>query len=170
VHGASGWLLTLGLIAWRLGSLAVVAALARSSVPGRWATAGRWLLGVWGVGVLLGGIFPADPPGRWSAPPSIAGMIHGNAALLAFLALPLGALALARGFREDERWLASHGVYLALAFAALLSFGLFMASLAPVFVRPGPPILLGLCERVLLLSYAAWFVALGAGVTRRAGV
>lgn len=168
-HGAWGWLLTVGLIAWGLGSLAVVAALARS-VTGRWATAGRWLLGVWGVGVLLGGTFPADPPGRWNTPPTVAGMIHGNAALLAFLTLPLGALALARGFREDERWRPSHGVYLALAFAALLSFGLFMASLAPVFVRPGPPILLGLSERVLLLSYAAWLVALGAGVTRRAGV
>ena len=43
---------------------------------------------------------------------------------------------------------------------------MFMASLAPVFVRPGPPVLLGLSERVLLATYAAWLVAVGIGIVR----
>jgi len=168
VHGRAGWLLTGGLIAWGVGSLALAVALTRS-VAGPWSGPGRWLLGVWGVGVLLGGIFPADPPWRWSVPPSLAGMIHGNAALLAFLALPLAALGLARSIREDQRWRTRRGLYLVLAVAAATSYVLFMASLVPVFVRPGPPILLGLSERVLLVVYAAWIAAVGVGVVRHGG-
>jgi hypothetical protein len=43
---------------------------------------------------------------------------------------------------------------------------LFAAALAPVFVRPGPPILLGLAERLLLASYAAWLAAAALGLIR----
>jgi hypothetical protein len=50
-----------------------------------------------------------------------------------------------------------------LALTASLSFVLFLASLAPVFIRPGPPILLGVSERLLLVVYAAWLVAVSVG-------
>ncbi len=33
------------------------------------------------------------------------------------------------------------------------------ASLVPVFVRPGPPVLLGLSERILLAVYVVWLAA-----------
>jgi len=52
---------------------------------------------------------------------------------------------------------------------AAASYALFVASLAPVFVRPGPPILLGLTERVLLLVYAAWISTVGVGAIRQRG-
>jgi hypothetical membrane protein len=165
VHGPFGWLLTVGLMALGIGSLSLVFGLAHI-LGGRWAAIGRWLVGVWGLGVLLGGVFRADPPGHWNEPPSLAGMIHGNAAMLAFLALPLGALCLARTFRQDDRWRAEGSLFLGLAVAAGISLILFMASLVPVFVRPGPPILLGLSERVLLATYAAWLMAVGIAVVK----
>jgi hypothetical protein len=166
VHGPFGWLLTIGLIALGIGSLCLVFDLAHS-LDGRWSGTGRWLVGVWGVGVLLGGIFRADPPGRWSEPPSLAGMIHGNAAMLAFVALPLGAFCLATAFRQDEQWRREATVLWGLAVAAGTSLIAFMASLAPVFVRPGPPILLGLSERVLLAVYAGWLATMGIVIDRR---
>ena len=168
VHGPFGWLLTVGLIALGIGSLCLVFGLAHT-LDGRWSGTGRWLVGVWGTCVLLGGVFRADPPGRWSDPASLAGMIHGNAAMLAFVALPLGAFALATAFRQDARWRREATVLRGLAVAAGTSLILFMTSLAPVFVRPGPPVLLGLSERLLLAVYAAWLASVGLGIARRGG-
>ena len=158
VHGNHGWLLTIGLIALGIASLTLTAALRRAT-GGSGARAGRWLLGIWSVGVLLGGVFPADPAGNWSAPPTLPGMIHGNAAMVAFLALPVAALFLARSFRHDPRWKRSARLLSVLAVATALSLVVFYASLLPVFIRPGPPILLGLSERILLGIYVAWLAA-----------
>jgi hypothetical protein len=167
VHGRAGALLTVGLLSWGVASLALVLGLAKT-LAGPRAVAGRWLLGVWGAGVLLGGIFPADPAGQWDKPPSLAGMIHGQAAMIAFLVFPIGALLLARTFRADARWSADATLYHRLAVASALSLALFFASLVPVFIRPGPPILLGLTERVLLAVYSAWIAVVGMGIARRA--
>lgn len=106
--------------------------------------------------MLLGGFFRADPPGHWNEPPSLAGIVHGNAALLAFAAFPVAALLLGRSFCRDRRWLPSAAVLSLLALAAAISLIAFMASLMPVFIRPGPPILLGLSERMLIVIYVAW--------------
>ena len=164
VHGSFGWLLTVGLLALGIGSLSIAFGLRK--IAGRGGGAGKWLVGIWGVGVLLGGIFRADPAGHWNEPPSLAGMIHGNAAMVAFVALPLGALFLSRAFRRDERWRQESKVLLVLAVLTAVSLFLFFASLAPVFVRPGPPVLLGLSERVLLAVYAAWLTGTGVGIIR----
>ena len=167
VHGTGGPLLTAGLLALGLASIVLVAALGEA-VEGPGARIGRWLLGIWSLGVVLGAIFPADPPGHWNEPPSVAGMIHGNAALVAFVVFPLGALCLARSFRRDPPWTSRARLLGALAVAAAASLLLFFASLAPVFVRPGPPVLLGLSERVLLALYVAWLAAAAHGLPRSA--
>jgi hypothetical protein len=58
-----------------------------------------------------------------------------------------------------------------LAVATAVSLIVFYASLMPVFIRPGPPILLGLSERILLGLYLVWLAAvainLPAGPGRR---
>ena len=159
VHGNHGWLLTVGLIALGLASSILCLALA-AAIDGSGAGPGRWLLATWSVGVLLGGVFPADPPGNWSSPPSRAGMIHGGAAMIAFLALPPGALLLAKSARRDARWKPRARMFTGLALATAVSLAVFFASLLPVFIRPGPPILLGLSERILLATYVAWLAAL----------
>jgi hypothetical protein len=166
VHGAHGWLLTLGLLALGAGSLALGLGLA-SGARGRGSRPGRRLVLLWAACVLIGGVFRADPPGSWDRPPSLSGMIHGNAALLAFIALPIGALCLARSFAEDARWRPHARLLRALAVACLVTLVLFAASLAPVFVRPGPPILLGASERLLLAVYAAWLAATGLGLSKQ---
>jgi hypothetical protein len=165
VHGAQGWLPTVGLIGLGLGSLALTAGLAQS-VDGPGARVGCWCLAVWSLGALLGGIFPTDPPGNWSKPPSTAGLIHGNAALLAFVALPVAAILLERALRHDPRWRRAVGILRALAIAAATSLIAFLTSLSTVFLSPGPPTLLGLTERILLTVYAAWLGAASVGLMR----
>ena len=155
VHGSQGWLLTIGLIGLGIGSLAITRALAKT-VGGPGARPGRWLLGIWSVGVLLGGFFRTDPPGQWNEPPSLVGMVHGNAALLAFAAFPVAALFLGMSFRRDRRWLPTSAALSLLAMVATIGLIAFIASLMPVFIRPGPPVLLGLSERVLMAIYVAW--------------
>jgi hypothetical protein len=146
VHGRAGWLLTTGLLALGLGSLALLTGpLGGGSLPA------RILLGIWGVGALLGGVFPADPAGNWDKPPSATGMVHGSVAMLAFLALPAAALALRQPLGQV--------IPVAAPLAMALSLAVFLASLAPAVATSGPPWMLGLTERILLTIYAAWLAA-----------
>jgi hypothetical protein len=148
VHGRLGVLLTLGLAALGVAALALSALLAPA---GR---AARWSVGTWGACLLAGAVFAADPPGRWHEPPSFAGLVHAAAAMAGFLALPVGALALAR---RKPRTTAS-------ALSTVASLGLFAASLWPTIGAERPPVLLGLAERVLLAAYIGWmWTAAGAG-------
>ena len=79
--------------------------------------------------------------------------------MVAFLALPIGALFLARSFRRDPAWKEAAGLLFGLAVATAVSLVVFYASLIPVFIRPGPPVLLGLSERILLVLYVVWLAA-----------
>ena len=165
VHGPYGWLVTVGLLALGLGSLALTVGIAWSG-PQRGMAAGRWLLAIWTAGVLLGAVFPADPPGNWNKPPSPAGAVHGMVSLVAFVALPLAGLLLALGLRRDQRWRPLGAWLLALALASTAALLAFLAALAPAIISPGPPVLLGLTERVLLVADTAWLAAAGIGLRR----
>jgi hypothetical protein len=163
VHGAHGWLVTVGLVTWSLGSLALLVGLALT-FRGRISSAGLWGLAVWCLGGLLGAVFPADPPGHWDQPPSVSGLIHGNAAMVAFLSLPVAALLLARPLRREPVWRPVAGASSVLALATMVSLVAFFMSLVPVFVSPGPPKLLGLTERILLSVYVVWLGVAGIGL------
>jgi hypothetical membrane protein len=141
MNGAVGRVLGAGLVALGLGSLALSRALRERS------RAGALLLALWGVGAILGGIFPPDPRGQWDRPPSISGMIHGGAAMLAFVAFPIAAWLLSRNVRRLR----------ALAAICAILLGVFFACLAPVF-RNHAPYSLGLVERILIACYLAWIV------------
>jgi hypothetical protein len=163
VHGHRGWLLTLGLLALGVGSLALAIALVLQRTRSR---VGLFLLGVWSVGVIVGGAFAADPPGNWDRPPSVSGAIHGLAAMIAFLALPAAAVFLTRSFRHEARWRPLQGTLNTLSVAVVSSYVAFMGSLTPALVRPGPPIWLGLTERILIVACLAWLAVVALGLLR----
>ena len=165
VHGAYGWLTNVGLIAIGIGSLALTFAVV-GWVRGWGGYFGVAALAVWGVGGLAAGIFSADPPGNWDQPPSLSGAIHGLAAMIAIASFPLAAVLLTRNLSRDHHWHRFRGTLLALAAAVVLSFIAFVGSLLPVFVSPGPPIWLGLTERVMLAVYVGWLAAVGVGLLR----
>jgi Protein of unknown function (DUF998) len=165
VHGVNGWLLTFGLFGLGLGSLALTMALG-CEVGGKVSRGSRWGLGIWSVGVLLGAIFAADPPGQWDKPPSTSGSIHGLAAMIALVVFPVSAVLASLSFRANARWDGFSGGLLGLAKASAVMLVVFMSSLVPVFLRPGPPILLGLTERALFLVYVVWLAAAAVGLLR----
>lgn len=155
MNGPFGWVLGFGLIALGGGSLALWLAL-RGTEPK--PVAGRLALVLWAIGTIVGGTFPPDPRGSWDKTPSISGMIHANVAMVAFLALPVAALLLSKrigsmsGSHTLQRFLTVLGL------ASVIMLAVFFISLAPVFSNR-PPHLLGLSERVLLVTYAAWLTA-----------
>jgi CHASE2 domain-containing sensor protein len=87
--------------------------------------------------------------------------------LLAFTVFPVATLLLGTSFPRDRRWLPIAAALLLLAVAAAISLIAFIASQMPVFITPGPPILLGLSERVLIVVYAAWLALVAVTLLER---
>jgi len=158
IHGAQGWLFTAGMLAWGLGSAALVLGLART-IRIRAGKAGLLGLAVWSAGVITSGLFRADPPGQWGNSPSAAASIHENAARVSFIALPIAALLLSHGLRRAPEWRRTAGVLYWPAVMIIVSLIVFFASLLPVSDSLRPPILFGLTERMLLAVYSAWLCA-----------
>jgi hypothetical protein len=158
VHGRYGPLATGGLLSLGLGSLALLRLL-QWTYLGSNALLVRAGVGLWGAFVLVAAVFPADPRGSWSGPPSTAGIVHGLAALLAFLALPLATLAMARGVRADPHWRGARAYLAPLGVLCPVALGAFFASLWPTLGAERPPVLLGLTERVLLAVNLSWLGA-----------
>jgi hypothetical protein len=164
VSGAHGWLFTAGLLAWGVGSAALLLGLART-IHIRAGNAGLLGLAVWSAGVLTSGLFRADPPGpRGNF--SSAGLIHENAARVSFIALPIAALLLSHGLRRAPEWRRTAGVLYLLAVMIVVSLIVFFASLLPLSDSLRPPMLFGLTERMLLAVYAAWLCAAAIGLLR----
>ena len=129
VNGGFGWLTTVAILSLGLASAVLVWLLPRSAV-----------LGVWAAGVLVAGVFPADPPGNY-AYPSMSEVIHGTAALVAFAVFPLAAQLMRRG------WPVAVSALLTVAFAVFM---------VDVVDGPDLPPLLGLAERLLIGANIVW--------------
>ena len=154
MNGALGWLLGLGLISLGAGSLLLCVAIGRSCHV-QAATPCLMLLGLWGAGCIAGGVFPPDAYGQWNRPPSVAGLAHGIAAMVAFLSFPCAALSASRLLRlRDSRHSATLGRVA--AGCAVMTVLLFVC-LAPAF-RHRPPYAFGLVERLALGGYVSWLL------------
>jgi hypothetical protein len=151
------------LLAVSAGSAALLCALGRVGLV-RWRSAGAVLLAMWSVALVVVVAFEKI---NWSVGPTPAGYIHRYAGLLAFLCLPVAALAIARG--RAGAWAAG---------TRLLAVG-SLAWLVPVLLgfvlRPltGVPwwqfVPLGLFERGLALTEAVTLLVLGLWAASRSG-
>jgi Protein of unknown function (DUF998) len=104
--GELGWIQIANFVVAGLLSVAFAVGLRRVLHPGRGARWGPLLIGLYGVGLVAGGVFVADagagfPPGAPAGAPeqlSWHGILHDAGHLLAFLSLILSCLVLARRF------------------------------------------------------------------------
>ncbi|MFF9145561.1 DUF998 domain-containing protein [Streptomyces sp. NPDC014861] len=168
VHGIAGPLLPAALLAVGAAS-AVLAARLR-------AGAGRVAVALWAAGIMIAGVFPADPPGHHHRP-STSELVHGSAAFLAFAALPVAALLLRRTLAAARP--RSRTALDALAAASLLGTTVLAVLLVdvmdggPSLGVAGAPTLLGLVERLVIAADLAWvavaLVVTGAGERGRRG-
>jgi hypothetical membrane protein len=156
----TGWIFNLGVAALALGSFAVFIALTRAGLtrPGSWGAIG---LSIWSLG-LAGVVY--FPKHNWSVGPSISGDIHRVASLAAFIALPIGAIAIAWQWRRHALWSRYAKWTLASAFLALAFFSVLLGAVAlqPVTgVRWWRAIPLGAVERGLGAAEVMAVLALG---------
>ncbi|WP_411076556.1 DUF998 domain-containing protein [Streptomyces sp. cmx-4-7] len=165
VHGTAGWLLPAALLA--VGAASAVLAVRLGAGTRR---AGRAALVVWTAGILVAALFPADPPGHWRRP-SLSELVHGNAAFLAFAALPTAALLL-RGTLVARRpglrtacARPAHGLRTALnalttaSVTGTAALAVFLADVmdgGPSWGLGGAPTLVGLVERLVLAADFGW--------------
>lgn len=135
-----------------LGALALVIGLYRGITQSARTRRGLILLGIWGVGMLLAGIFPANEPGSTvphmttvliagifpvevqATPETLFSWLHIFAILGSLFSLSLAAILLSRRFKQDDNWQPIHR----LAFLLTL---LILASSILVFLRGFFPVL-----------------------------
>ena len=146
VWGRHGWLLSVSLAGFGVALLALVGAATdeRAAWP-------RRILALVGFALLLTALVPSDRWFPWEGPPSVSGLVHAAAAMLApvLLLWPMATLAPPRHprIRQALPWIVR------LYSAALIGSA---GSLALGFLRDGPPPWIGLMERVLAVAAMSW--------------
>jgi hypothetical protein len=129
--GELGWIQIANFVVAGLLSVAFAVGLRRVLHPGRGGTWGPLLVGAYGVGLIGGGVFIADPgagfpPGAPAGAPeqlSWHGILHDVAHVLAFLALIAACFVLARRFAAlGQRGWATYCVATGVALLGLMAW------------------------------------------------
>ena len=129
--GELGWIQIANFVVAGLLTVAFAVGLRRMLHPGRGARWGPLLIGVYGVGLIGGGVFVTDagagfPPGAPAGAPeqlSWHGMLHDASHLLAFLSLTAACFVFARRFAGlGQRGWATYCVATGVALLGLLAW------------------------------------------------
>lgn len=149
VLGRFGWVQTAAFVLAGLGTIALAYAL-RQLTQGTWGSRfGSVLVGVYGVGAVLVGVFPTDridqPGDIWAQ--SSTGMIHIAVSLISFVAMIVAMFILFRTFLLDARWRPLTPWIVLLPCA---SFSLFLMQ--------GEGTRGGLMQRLLVSAIGAWIL------------
>ena len=143
--GPYGSIFVAAFIALGVAGLALAFGLRRAVAPSRSLQAGSVLLGLFGIGWILGGIF-RDAPDVASLEPVLqekitpaSTLVHGLGAFGGLILLMAGMLVLSRAFKRDERWHSFWMPSLILGLATLILFVMAFFIEAPVVVPCCPP-------------------------------
>jgi hypothetical membrane protein len=144
--GPRGWVHVVVFVLTGLMVLAAAVGMRRHIGRARGRT-GAVLLGVWGVLLVLAGLFPPDPTGSRTF--STHGMVHLAAGGLGFVCLALACFSMARRFRAEGR--PGAGFSIAAGVLVLLGFGAIASG------STAPAVVLGFTATVLLgWVWLAW--------------
>ncbi|WP_430499943.1 DUF998 domain-containing protein [Micromonospora trifolii] len=136
-----GGVIDIAMVVLALATVALLYGLRRAGPPRpRSGRTAELLLGAWVGGLLLAAVVPTNEPGTAM---TTAAYLHRYASVIAFLALPVGGWLLARRdqLTPAARWLRG------LAVASLV-----LAAAMVWSAYPGERVLLGLAERLLILT------------------
>jgi hypothetical protein len=156
-----------GVLAVAIGSAAVLGGLVRTGLARGRGTAAA-LLAAWSVCLLVVVAFEKID---WSVGPTPTGYVHRYASLVAFLCLPVAALALGRAWRNHARW---GGFARATLWLGVASLAWLVPILLGFVLRPltGVPwwqfVPLGVFERGVALTEVAALVVMGVWAVRAA--
>ena len=158
------WLFDLAVLLIAVGSALGLAAMARHRGVAPYS-GGMVLGGLW-VASLLAIIWFTKT--NWSVGPSIGGVIHRWASVVAFVSLPLAVILLARKVFPDQpgwRWAARGFGVVSLAWFGVIIVGVVRMSAGYGAWWQFVP--LGLVERVIALTAVAAFLTLTLGLMRK---
>jgi len=132
-------------------------------VPG--SPAGSWLIWITGVCLIVSGPFVTDPGGVVVYSPGATwhGTVHGVAGAIAFTLMPLTCFVLYRRLRIRPAWTGFAKWSLAACFTMVA--GIVLLKLAQLGVMRG---LLGLFQRIVLVTYFGWIFAFAMRLRRGA--
>ncbi|MFI6268182.1 DUF998 domain-containing protein [Micromonospora zamorensis] len=151
-----GGVIDVAMVVLALATVALLYGLRRADPPrSRSARTAELLLGAWVGGLLLAAAVPTNEPGTAM---TTAAYLHRYASVVAFLALPVSGWLLARrpALTPAARTLRTL-VLLSLALAAAMIWSAY----------PGDRMLIGLTERLLILTEVAVLATVAVTQTRR---
>jgi hypothetical protein len=150
-----GGVIDVAMVVLALATVALLHGMRRAGPPPRRSgRAAELLLGAWVAGLLLAAVVPTNEPGTAM---TTAAYLHRYASVVAFLALPVGG------------WLLAHRPDLAPAPRVLRGLVLVSIALAAAMVwsaYPGDRVLIGLAERLLILTEVGVLTAVALALTR----
>ena len=146
--GPYGFLLTAADIGLGLAALALTFGLYLSIAPPGRSYIGLLLLGLYGVSVLLAGIFPIDVGGEATT----FGTIHNIVGNISFFGFPIGVILLSLGMGKDERWRSFRRRALALSLLVVLTVIL-------TIVGSNLGIGFGVTQRIANVAALVWMLA-----------
>ncbi len=146
--GPYGFLLTAADIGGCLAALALTFGLYWGIAPPGRSYVGLFLLGLYGVSVLLAGIFPIDVGGEATT----FGIIHNIVGNILFFGFPIAVILLSLGMGKDERWRSFRRPALALSVVIVLT-----AILTIVGSNLG--IGFGVSQRIFNITALVWMLA-----------
>jgi hypothetical protein len=150
--GEHRWAFDTGVLGLCVGSVLVLVALVRTGLLS-WPSPGAVVFAVWPAALVVIVVFEKT---NRAVGPSVGGVIHRYASLVAFLSVPVAALVLGRRWRDDATWGRFAAVSRTLGVLALVVLGAILVRIALRRV-PGMSDLvpLGLAERVLAVVEVA---------------
>jgi hypothetical membrane protein len=146
--GPYGFLAIAANIGSGLAALALTFGLYLSIAPPGRSYVGLFLLGLYGVSVLLAGIFPIDVGGE----ATMFGTIHNIVGNISFFGFPIAVILLSLGMGKDERWRAFRRPALALSMMVVLTVIL-------TIVGSNLGIGYGVTQRIANVAALVWMLA-----------
>jgi Protein of unknown function (DUF998) len=173
---SQGWEQIANFVVCGLLCIAFAVGLQRTWRTGMASVWGPLLVGMFGLGLVIAGVFVTDP--GWGYPPGAPttgseqtwhGWVHGINGLLLFLVvLPAACFVLARRFAEypqDRRW----AIYSRVTGALVLFISLPLGTLVvPILENAGLPVVDGLIQRVEIFIGWAWLALVAMHLWREA--
>jgi hypothetical protein len=171
-----GWEQIANFIVFGLLCIAFAVGLRRTWRTGRASVWGPLLVGLFGLGLLIAGVFVTDPGGGYppgapinGSPQTWHGWVHGINGLLLFnVVLPAACFVLARRFAADpqnRRW----ATYSWMTGALILLISLPLGTIGvPIAENAGFPVLDGLIQRVEIFIGWAWLALIALHLWREA--
>ncbi len=161
-----GWMQIANFLVCGVLMLCFALGLRQALRAGKGAVWGPLLLGIFGLSLLVAGLFVTDPslgyypPGTSSSTQTLHGMIHGTNAPLAFGSLTVAIFVLARRFASNPAW---RGWTLYSLLAGIICVVSFIACLVVAIldqkgVFPNSPT--GLLERIAIIVGWSWIALL----------